>query len=89
MYSAVFTKAAEKQLRAIPQKDQIKIIKKIQGLCANPRQKGIKALQGQLSQYYRVRSGDYRVISSIEDKKLVVLVVKIAHRKDVYLLEKN
>ena len=84
MYEIVFTKAAKKQLKKIPKQDQQKISTRIQDLSTNPRPEGMKALQGKLAQFYRVRSGNYRVMYSIEDEKLIVLVVKIAHRKVVY-----
>ncbi len=84
MYEIVFTKIAKKQLEKIPKKDQQKISTKIQALSPNPRPKGIKALQENLTQFYRMRSGNYRVMYSVEDKKLIVLVVKIAHRKKIY-----
>ncbi len=84
MYEIVFTKAAKKQLKKIPKQDQQKISTRIQDLSTNPRPEGMKALQGKLAQFHRVRSGNYRVMYSIEDEKLIVLVVKIAHRKVVY-----
>jgi mRNA interferase RelE/StbE len=50
---------------------------------ADPRTKG-KALLGDLRGYWRCRMGDYRIVCDIEDEKLVVLVVRIGHRKEVY-----
>ncbi len=49
----------------------------------NPRSTG-KALQGNLSGYWRYRVGDYRVICQIHDAKLIILVIDLGHRKDVY-----
>lgn len=49
----------------------------------NPRING-KALQGQLSGYWRYRVGDYRLICQIQDQELVVLVIELGHRKDIY-----
>ncbi len=49
----------------------------------HPRQLG-KALKGELNEFWRYRVGDYRVICQIQDDRLVVLVVRAAHRKDVY-----
>jgi mRNA interferase RelE/StbE len=49
----------------------------------HPRQPG-KPLRGELTELWRYRVGDYRVICQIQDDRLVVLVVRVAHRKDVY-----
>lgn len=49
----------------------------------NPRISG-KALQGKLSAYWRYRVGDYRLICQIQDDELIVLVVELGHRKDIY-----
>lgn len=50
----------------------------------NPRQFG-KALKGELGEFWRYRVGDYRVLCKIEDDVLIVLVVKIGHRHDIYI----
>ncbi len=52
-------------------------------LAANPRPKGVKKLTG-LDNLYRIRAGDYRIVYQIRDDRLIVLVVRIGHRKDVY-----
>ncbi|MFA5920245.1 MAG: type II toxin-antitoxin system RelE/ParE family toxin [Methylococcaceae bacterium] len=49
----------------------------------DPRQLG-KALQGQYAGYWRYRVGDYRLICHLENEELIILVVEIGHRKDVY-----
>lgn len=51
--------------------------------CENPRQRG-QALVGNLSGYWRYRIGDYRLLADIQDEVLVILVIEIAHRHDVY-----
>lgn len=50
----------------------------------NPRQFG-KALRGELGEFWRYRVGDYRILCKIEDDVLIVLVVKVGHRRDVYI----
>ena len=50
----------------------------------DPRQHG-KALRGELGEFWRYRVGDYRILCKIEDEVLIVLVVKIGHRRDVYI----
>lgn len=49
----------------------------------NPRQLG-KALTGELSGLWRYRAGDYRIVCEIQDTVLMILVVRVAHRKDIY-----
>lgn len=50
----------------------------------NPRQLG-KSLRGELGDYWRYRVGDYRILCKIEDEVLIVLVVKVGHRRDIYI----
>jgi len=64
-------------------KTKVQITRRIAALADDPRPAGVKMLQGQHG-YYRIRSGDYRVIYMIEDDVLVVLVVKVGHRREVY-----
>jgi len=52
-------------------------------LAINPRPKGVKKLTG-LDSLYRIRTGDYRIVYQVRDDRLIVLVVRIGHRKDVY-----
>ncbi|MFM7382313.1 MAG: type II toxin-antitoxin system RelE family toxin [Microcystaceae cyanobacterium] len=62
-----------------------KIARCLEQLEQNPRfHPNIKVLKGDLAGYYRYRIGDYRVIYSIDDQVLVVAVIEIAHRKEVY-----
>ena len=84
MYTIIFDKNVEKELKKIPKRDQVRIIKKIESLAQDPRPEWISALQGKLSSYYRFRMEDYRVIYEVMDKKCVILIVKIAHRSQVY-----
>lgn len=54
------------------------------GLSRNPRPHGYKQLHGPLKDYLCIDTGDYRVIYQIRDKQLLVIVVKVGDRKDVY-----
>jgi mRNA interferase RelE/StbE len=81
-YSLTIKKSAAKELQNIPKKDLLKIIKRIQSLAENPRAAGSQKLSAR--QQYRVRQGDYRIIYSIDDKELLVDIVKIGHRREVY-----
>ena len=81
-YQIVIDKKALKELTKIPAKERTLLEKKIDELATNPRPSGNKKLKG--SEFYRIRSGDYRVVYAIEDGVLIITVVKVAHRKEVY-----
>ena len=74
---------ALKEMRKIPDTDLDRIIRTIDNLSVEPRPPGVKKLIG-ADDLYRIRCGNYRVIYRIEDHILLVLVVRVAHRKDVY-----
>ena len=75
--------AAVKEIEAIPQKrDRQRLIERILRLADNPSPPGCEKLSGQ--DKYRVRQGRYRILYSVADPNLLVYVVKIAHRQDVY-----
>ncbi len=81
-----FTKQAEKSLLKIGKSDAARIIRKLEEIAASdaPRSTG-KALKGkEFKNLWRYRVGDYRVLCNIEDDQLVVLVVEIGHRREVY-----
>ena len=82
-YKLFFTETFYKNLRGIPQKDVKRILKRVGELAVDPRPVGSQKLSG-LQEKYRVRQGDYRIIYSIEDEQLVVIVVKVGHRRQVY-----
>lgn len=82
-YAVEFLKTAEEELADLPKKAQRQIVNRIEGLKVASRPAGIKQLKGP-EEFLRLRVGDYRVIYLVEDKLLVVLIVKIGDRKDVY-----
>ena len=81
-YKIEIKKSVYKEIENLPKRDLQAVLEKIHSLGENPRQQGCEKLSGQ--EKYRVRSGNYRILYSIEDTILVVCVVKVAHRKDVY-----
>ena len=82
-YELRIKKSAAKELEAVSRKtDRQRLVQQIQSLADNPRPPGCKKLSG--SNKYRIRQGNYRIVYSVEDDKLVVYVVKIGDRKDVY-----
>jgi mRNA interferase RelE/StbE len=81
-YELVFKASVAKDLRTIPNKDVARILKRIRGLGEDPRGEGCVKLSGQ--KRYRVRQGRYRIVYEIRDTELVVVVVKVGHRSDIY-----
>ena len=71
-----------KDLAGIPQKDFRRIMSSIKSLATNPRPAQCRKLSA--DDKYRLRVGVYRILYSIEDEKLIVYVVKVSHRKDIY-----
>ena len=81
-YKIVFKKSVQKDLSKIPKKDVKRIVSTIKLLAKDPRPVTAKRLSAR--EHYRIRQGNYRILYSIEDDKLVVCVVKIGHRQAVY-----
>ena len=81
-YKLVFKKSVAKDLRAFPAQDVRRIVSRIGALAVDPRPVGCEKLSGQ--ERYRIRQGVYRVIYEITDKALIVLVVTVGHRREVY-----
>ena len=82
IYKIEVPNSVVKQLKKIPENDRKRIVKAIDSLASLPLPSDVKKLKGY--EFYRIRSGDYRIIYSIENKKLVILIIKVAHRKEVY-----
>lgn len=81
-YRITFRKSVAKDLRAIPNSDVAKILKAIDELSETPRGRDCVKLSGQ--EKYRIRQGDYRILYEIHDEEIVVVVVKVCHRRDAY-----
>ena len=81
-YSLEILRSAQKALGKIARQDQDRIISAVEALAADPRPAGCKKLSGRPA--WRIRVGSYRVIYEVQDEKLLVLVVQIGHRKDIY-----
>jgi mRNA interferase RelE/StbE len=82
-YTIEILRVAQKQLGGIDRLDQQRIIEAIRQLALVPRPAGCKKLSGRPA--WRIRIGVYRVIYEIHEGRLVVLVIAIGHRKNVYL----
>ncbi len=81
-YSIEFKKSAIKELNSLPNKEIKKIINSIDKLIEDPHPINSKKLSA--SERYRLRVGDYRILYEITDQVLIIYIIKIAHRKDVY-----
>ena len=81
-YKITIKKSAVKELEEIPKKELRKIIKRIRSLAQNPRPQGSQKLSSR--NRLRIRQGDYRVVYSVDDKDLIVDIVKIGHRREIY-----
>jgi len=82
-YSVEFRPAVVKSLKRLSQKDLRRIKKRIGDLAENLPDPASTKMKGSDS-FHKVRSGDYRIIYEIQNDRLVILIVKIGHRKDVY-----
>jgi mRNA interferase RelE/StbE len=82
-YEVRLKPSAQRALRKLPAQIQSRIGSRLDGLASNPRPPGCEKLGG-VDDLYRIRAGDYRVVYQILDAVLVVLVVTIGHRGDVY-----
>lgn len=84
-YRVEFVKSAVKEFEKLPDKIQDKILEAVRLISMNPRSEllNIKRLKG-TEDAYRIRLGDYRILYEIKDEVLLVLVIKIGHRRDVY-----
>jgi mRNA interferase RelE/StbE len=82
-YKIVLTPAARRCLTSLSRSDLRRVDAKILSLRHNPRPPGAKRLAGQQG-FLRVRAGDYRIIYQVADDRLIVLVVRIGHRREVY-----
>ena len=81
-YSIQIKKTAQKEISTLPKKDLKVTLKAIEELLENPSWPHCKKLSGE--EKYRKRVGRYRILYGNEQKKLIIIVVKVAHRKDVY-----
>ncbi|MBK7099301.1 MAG: type II toxin-antitoxin system RelE/ParE family toxin [Sphingobacteriales bacterium] len=83
MYSIVILRSAQKDIALLPKSHYQNVVNRIQSLKENPRPSGCKKLVGSINEY-RIRVGDYRVLYTISDSILKILVIKVKHRKGAY-----
>ena len=82
LYSIRFKSSVKKDLRSIPKQDVLRILNALEHLAEDPRPIHSKPLTGRDA--WRIRVGQYRAIYTINEQEIVIEIIKIAHRKNVY-----
>lgn len=82
-YAVSVSSSAAKDIRALDEGVRRRVAKAIDALAKDPRPHGVEKLSGEEG-IYRIRVGDYRVLYKISDRQLMVLVVRVRHRRDAY-----
>jgi mRNA interferase RelE/StbE len=85
VYKIEIAEKLEKRMHKIPKKDRERLFERIDSLAHDPRPDDCKKLRGNRNPpLYRIRSGNYRIVYVIQDKLLIILIVDVDHRKDIY-----
>ncbi len=82
-YEVEISRTAERQLKRLPPEDRQRVARAVAMLAIEPHPRGVRKLAG-YDDVFRVRTGRYRIIYSVDKAKLIVLVLKFGHRKNVY-----
>ena len=83
-YEIEWVAPALRELRKLDGQTARRVLRAVTGLAADPRPAGVRALSGQPAGTVRLRVGDHRVVYVIEDEAIRILVVRVAHRREVY-----
>ena len=81
-YNLFIKPSAAKEIEAVPGKDRLRIIERIHSLAEDPRPPGCEKLTG--DDKYKIRQGNYRILYTINDKDLIVCVVRVGDRREIY-----
>lgn len=82
-YSLEISRTAERQLRKLPAEDRRRVARAMLALGEEPHPSGSRKLTG-YDDVFRIRAGVYRIIYSVTGRRLVIIILKIGHRKDIY-----
>ena len=82
-YRIEISATAERQLKKIRREDKVRILRSISLLAGDPRPSGCRKMSG-YDDIYRLRIGDYRVIYEVDGRRIIVVILKIGHRREVY-----
>jgi mRNA interferase RelE/StbE len=83
-YSICWKSAAEKALKTLPKATIQSVIATVESLASNPYPANTKKLKGSAKPYFRVRTGDYRIIYAVHNQELIIEIIEVGHRKDIY-----
>jgi len=83
-FEVIIKASAEKELLKLPNEAVADILNMIYSLAENPYQNGAKKLKGRTPPCFRVRVGSYRIIYDVNNQKLVVHILAVGHRKEIY-----
>lgn len=82
-YEIEISRTAEKQLRRLSREDQLRLARAMVALAGDPLPRGCRKLAG-YDDVYRIRAGRFRILYSLSRQRLVIIILKIGHRRDVY-----
>lgn len=82
LYRVRFKSSVKKDLRSIQKQDVLRILKAIEGLAEEPRPPNAKPLTGRDA--WRLRIGQYRAVYTIHEEEILIEIIKVGHRKNVY-----
>jgi len=82
-YRLEISSTAERQLRKLPARELRRVVEAIEELANDPRPSGCRKLMG-YKDVFRIRIGTYRLLYSVHDKRVIVVVLKVGHRRDAY-----
>ena len=82
-YRIEVSATAEKQIKKLGRDDRIRVLRAVQTLADEPRPAGCRRLQG-YDDVFRIRVGRFRVLYSIDGRRIIITVLKVAHRRDLY-----
>ena len=84
VYRVSIDKAAEKDIDRLPKNIRKMVLEEIKELAKDPRKPRAEPLEGKLKPYWKTRVGDYRIAYEIQDDRVIVYVVRVLNRKEIY-----
>jgi mRNA interferase RelE/StbE len=82
-YKIEISATAEKKIRKLSRENQIHVLRAIEGLAGEPHPPGSRKLRG-YEDVYRIRTGTFRILYSVEKARVLIIILKVGHRKEIY-----